>query len=404
MFPRVRRTVYAFFAYHDGRFVDIPKLLQGEVEQVPFRQLLALSALTGAEHAVSLADLELLASIPSETWVSPDEAGNPSAEALDELARKGLIVVESNDSLLGELRRRDEALAASQWNVYSALYHSLTKWRDVDYRGVIGGELGEISATAAAIATEHLERYGPPPDAFHAISTPVRTHELPLVQRDEELFEVLRARRTTRVFDRDAPIAESDLATILYYVFGCHGYAPIAAGAVALKRTSPSGGALHPTEAYPLVIRVEGVEPGLYHYRASDHVLDLMLPLDTERAEALAAEFTAGQAYFSSAAALFLLTGRFARSFWKYRKHQRAYAAMLMDAAHLSQTLYLVCTRLGLGAFVTAAINGANVEDALELDGVSEGAIAVCGCGRPAAGASPFEPEFRPYVPRETVL
>lgn len=403
MFPRIRRTVYVFFALHDGRFVDIARLLQGEIEQVPFRKLLALSVLQGEVHAISQADFELLSRIPSETWVAPDEVSADGA-ALEALARQGLIVAESDDPLLEQLRRRDQAFSASHWNVYAALYHTLTKWRDVDYRDVIGDEVGEISARAASIAAEHLERHGPPPDAFHIVARPELTHELPLVRREEELFDVLRSRRTTRVFDRHERIAEADLATILYYVFGCHGYAPIAAGAVALKRTSPSGGALHPTEAYPLVIRVEGVEPGLYHYRARDHVLDLIVPLDTERAEALAAEFTAGQAYFASAAVLFLLTARFARSFWKYQKHQRAYAALLMDAAHLSQTLYLVCTRLGLGAFVTAAINGANVEDVLKLDGVSEGAIAVCGCGIPAAGASPLEPAFRPFTPRETTL
>jgi nitroreductase len=75
-----------------------------------------------------------------------------------------------------------------------------------------------------------------------------------------------------------------------------------------------------------------------------------------------------------------------------------------MDAAHLSQTFYLVCADLGLGAFVTAAINGANIEERLGLDGFGEGALAVCGCGVPAGGASPLEPEFLPYIPGERIL
>jgi hypothetical protein len=74
----------------------------------------------------------------------------------------------------------------------------------------------------------------------------------------------------------------------------------------------------------------------------------------------------------------------------------------MMDAAHLSQTLYLVATELGL--FVTAAINGANIEERLGLDGCNEGAVAVSGCGRRAARRSPLEPEFEPYVPRATEL
>jgi nitroreductase len=75
-----------------------------------------------------------------------------------------------------------------------------------------------------------------------------------------------------------------------------------------------------------------------------------------------------------------------------------------MDAAHLSQTLYLVAAELGLGAFVTAAINAANIDERLGIDGCSEGALAVSGCGRRAAERSPLEPAFAPYVPRETQL
>jgi nitroreductase len=73
-----------------------------------------------------------------------------------------------------------------------------------------------------------------------------------------------------------------------------------------------------------------------------------------------------------------------------------------MDAAHLSQTFHLVCAELGLGVFVTAAVNGADAEERLGLDGFRDGVLALCGCGPPAA-ASPFDPEFLPYVPGETL-
>jgi putative peptide maturation dehydrogenase len=398
--PRVRRTVYVFFAYQDGRFLDIPQLLRGAIEFVPLRQLLALSILRGEAYPITLAELQLLAELPSDEWVDVADAGDP--EAVNALTQRGLVVSTSDDPTLAEIRRRDEALAAAQWNVYAALYHSLTKWRDVDYREVLGDELAEIPVAAAGLAARHVEAFGPPPDAFHTRADAVRTHELPRPDLDSGLVDVLRRRRTTRLFDREQPLSEGELSTILQAVYGCHGYAPMAPGIVALKRTSPSGGGLHPTEAYPLVVRVDGIETGLYHYRSRDHSLELLRPLTTEKAEQLASEFTAGQAYFASAAVLIVMTGRFYRSFWKYRRHQKAYSALLMDAAHLSQTLYLVCTELGLGAFVTAAVNGANIEDALGLDGASEGSLAVCGCGRPAPGRSAFDPEFLPYVPGET--
>jgi nitroreductase len=77
----------------------------------------------------------------------------------------------------------------------------------------------------------------------------------------------------------------------------------------------------------------------------------------------------------------------------------RAYGVLLMDAAHLSQSFYLVCTQLGLGAFFTAAINSANIDDRLGLEVFSEGALAVSGCGhRPPDTTA--EPTFASYAPR----
>ena len=91
---------------------------------------------------------------------------------------------------------------------------------------------------------------------------------------------------------------------------------------------------------------------------------------------------------------LAVLTARFARNHWKYRSHRKAYAGILMDAAHLSQTLQLVSTELGLGAFVTLAINARDIDDRLGLDGVAEGAVAMVGCGPRAPGRSPLELDF----------
>src|SRR5437588_12277835 len=114
----------------------------------------------------------------------------------------------------------------------------------------------------------------------------------------------------------------------------------------------------------------------------------------------MATSFMCGQSYFGSAHVSFVLTARFFRNHWKYRRHQRAYAGILMDAAHLSQTLYLVSGELGLGAFITIAINSRDIEEHLGLDGVSEGVIAMTGCGRRAPGESPLEVHVSPGLPQ----
>jgi SagB-type dehydrogenase family enzyme len=76
-----------------------------------------------------------------------------------------------------------------------------------------------------------------------------------------------------------------------------------------------------------------------------------------------------------------VLAPRFGRNFWKYRDHAKAYRVVVLDAGHLSQTLQLAATEQGLGAFVTAAINEVDIEQAFGLDPRVEGPLAVCGLG-----------------------
>lgn len=363
----------------------------------------AISILKGARYAITSEELTFLLSLPAGRWA---DAGDANAMALD-LARKGLVVSDAPDPELEELRRRDEELSSGRWNLYAALYHFMTRWDGVDLRTNFGRD-GELPADLPPIAREEIERfvsrYGPPPDAFHFLPAPAAVQQLPLVRRGDGLFAALAERRTTRAFDEAVPMTVEELAVVLYYVWGAHGYVPMLPGLYALRRTSPSGGALHPVEAYPLVANVDGVAPGLYHYNARDHSLELRVELGREEAHGLATRLMSGQSYFGSAHVAVLMTGRFYRSHWKYRRHQKAYAALLMDVGHLSQTLYLVSAALGLGAFVTAAVNGSDADERLGLDGFREGVLAIAGCGKPADGLSPYDAPFQLYVPRETAL
>jgi putative peptide maturation dehydrogenase len=393
--PRFRRTKYLFIYCEDRQLLDIASLLRGQAVPAPLRQILAISILTGQEQPISRAELDLLLSVPSDDWMERD---GEEAHALGQLAVRGLVLSDAPDDRLRKLRRGDEVLSSSQWNVYAALYHFLTKWRDVDID--LPGDPPdlqelEVDATAAFIRT-----YGLPPPHFHAVADPLAVTALPLVEREGGLWETLARRRTTRAF-APVPLSVEELSLVLRYTFGCRGYSRVADAVTVLSKTSPSGGAMHPTEAYVLARDVEGVEPGLYHYGAERHQLELLARLAPDEAGSLAIEFSSGQPFVGDAPALFLLTARFYRSFWKYRRHRRAYAVLLMDAAHLTQTFYLVCAELGLGAFVTAAVNGANIEERLGLDPFTEGALAMCGCGRPAARQE-IDVDFEPYVPRET--
>ena len=396
---RARRTVYVFFHGLDGSVPDLEGFFRGEVRVVPVQRVYAISLLLGEEVAVTREEVELALSIPSNDWV---EVGETDLAAVLALARAGVLLTDSEDEELAGLRARDEVLASSGWNLYAALHYLMTKWSGVDLRAT--PDEGEFPPITEQTIVDFVALRGQPPDPFHALEQPLAVHELPLVRRDGGLYDVLAARKTTRGFDRARRMTAEELALVLYEVWGCHGTAPVVGDLFCLKRTSPSGGCMHPVEVYPLVSGVDGVEPGLYHYNGRDHTLELMERLEEETAVALAADFTCGQNYFGTAHVSFVMTARFPRNHWKYPKQQKAYPVMLMDAAHLSQTHYLVATELGLGAYVTVAINALDIEQRLGLDGVTEGPVAMAGCGKQRATGSPFEPTFAPYVPRETRL
>jgi putative peptide maturation dehydrogenase len=395
---RVKRPRYLCFVCDDFPFVDVGLLLRGTVASVSVRQVYALSILCGEAVPLSAEEFELAVGTPSDEWV--EAADDETARVL---ARKGVLLSDEDDAELAALRDRHETLESLSWNLEAALYYFLSRWRGVDLRELAGqDETSDLLPPTEEAVRAFVERFGPPPQAFHSVATPLAIRELPLVERKGDLYEVLLNRRTTRNFDRGTPLALAELAVLLRYVFGYHGYAPLLGKMATLKRTSPSAGGFHPVEAYPLLMGVDELDPGLYHYNASEHALELIIPLSLDEAREAATAFVCGQSYFGEAQVLFVLAARFNRAFWKYRNHRKALAALLMDAAHLSQTLYLVATELGLGAFVTAAINNADIEERLGIDGYREGALAVCGVGRPAADPSPFDPEFLPFVPRET--
>jgi putative peptide maturation dehydrogenase len=400
---RVRRTRYLAFTRVDEKTVDVAGLLRGSLELVPVSRTVALSVLTGTRQSLSRAELELALDVP-EAWTAREDllSDRNSADAgrLDELAKKGVVVTDDDSPDLAELRRRDEALAEDHWSPQAALYHYMAKWRDVRVDLGVELEQGESFDELIERAQDELERLGKPPLHFVDLPNPEAVLSLESPRRSGQLYGVLNRRKTSRGFDRGRRVTAEQLATVLAYVWGSHGLAEYGQGLAIVKKTSPSGGGLHPIEAYPLVRDVEGLTPGLYHYNVRDHTLELIAELEPADVEELALDFTAGQTYFQSAHVLFLMTARFPRSYWKYRDYPRAYGVILMDAGHLSQTLYLVCTDLGLGAFVTAAINGGNIEERLGLDGYREGAILVCGCGPPGPAPAGLEPEFVPYVPR----
>ncbi len=141
-------------------------------------------------------------------------------------------------------------------------------------------------------------------------------------------------------------------------------------------RTAPSAGALYPIETYVAVRSVEGVDPGLYHVdvRAA--------ALETVRAGSVAADVMAaglGQGFLQDAPAVFVLTGLFQRTRWKY--HARHYRYVCWEGGHITQNVYLAAEAAGLGACMVGGFFDGRLNSLLRVDGRHEAALGLIAVG-----------------------
>jgi SagB-type dehydrogenase family enzyme len=83
----------------------------------------------------------------------------------------------------------------------------------------------------------------------------------------------------------------------------------------------------------------------------------------------------------SDAAVVFVWTGVFNRSKWKY--NQRAYRYIYLDAGHIDGNLALAATSLGLGSCQIGAFFDDEVNKIIEVDGVAESVIYMSVVGNP---------------------
>lgn len=389
---RIRRAQFVFFSLEEQTSIDISALLSGRIARTKASQVVAHSLLTRSKHPLTEDELRFLLTLPLNSW-HPAETSSADLQSLN---ARGLILTDGDDSVAVEMRRRNEALASQAWHPYAAHFHFFGRAEEPTERIV---DVKALAASAPADAKAFVERHGPAPPAFYRRRPETDGITLPLIEKSGGLYDVLLRRQTTRAFDPSRLMSLESLTILMRYVFGCHGYAPLAEGFTALHKTSPSGGSLHPIEAYPLVLRVEDLTPGFYHYDVENHALEPLIELSLQDAKKLAVEISSGQAYAGTAHVLVVMTARFFRNFWKYRHRSRTYAVLLMDAAHLSQTFYLVAAELGLGAFFSAAINSPRIEEVLELQALEEGPLGICGCGVPTTDRSSFGLAYRPFTP-----
>lgn len=275
---------------------------------------------------------------------------------------------------------RSRAMSAlDEWNPSVGMFHGASR------------QVRFLSSRAAQRFARERAALRPAPPPVKRL-TKVALLRLPKPDSVGEFPTVLLARRTWRRFG-SVPVSAADLATALGLALGVQRWVATEFGPVPLK-TSPSGGARHPVEAYVCVRRVKGIGAGLYHYAADAHGLERLKRRDMTARLRI---WMPHSEYFTKAAFVVVLTAVLDRQIWRY-PYARAYRAALAEAGHVCQTFCLTATWLGLAPFCLMGLNDVEIERDLGIDGVRETVLYVAGAGSRPRGST-WAPRARGTLP-----
>ncbi len=238
------------------------------------------------------------------------------------------------------------------------IYHQWSKPGLIDALGTVGnwGQQVELYKTYPGVPVVAL----PEPDLGGGLTTEV----------------AISRRRSTRDY-ASAPMSQAELSRLLFLTGG------ISADRWGnARRTAPSSGALYPIEVYAVVHRVDGIEPGVYHYAYREHALDVVRVGDF-RAQVV--DQAIAQEFLGECGVVLFLTMILQRMRPKYQ--DRSYRYGLLEAGHLGENAYLAATSMGLGACGVGAFMDDAINAMLGVDGVEEAVVYMLAAGRVSEAA-----------------
>lgn len=264
------------------------------------------------------------------------------------------------------------ASAAHHWSAPELWFHHWSRDHRADHPfGITGWAQGEINPLPAR------------PEAFpgHGYVDLPRPDLERVTGADAPLTTVVEARHSCREHG-EPPITLEELGEFLFRCARNRGTVSVHGLEIA-SRPYPSGGALYELELYPVVWRVTGLSPGMYHYDGFGHRLQKVRG-DTAPVRRLLASAMAATGAQSPEAAtggdepalpqvLLVVAARFGRVMWKYEA--MGYALILKNVGALYQTMYLVATAMGLAPVALGVGDPDAFAEATGLDPLSQGSV-----------------------------
>lgn len=207
--------------------------------------------------------------------------------------------------------------------------------------------------SAADIGAEKTDQQQKIPGSF-----PVKTYKAAIqihltvdfssLKMTGDLNSCIAGRKSRRVFEED-PVTLTELAYLLWATQGIRN--TVQTEVKITFRHVPSAGSRHPLETYLFLNQVEGLQRGLYHYRADLHLLE-KLDCDENYTEELKSALC-DQTFAATAPVLFVWSAIPYRCEWRYGLKAAKY--ILLDAGHVCENLYLATENIGLGVCAVGA-------------------------------------------------
>jgi len=194
--------------------------------------------------------------------------------------------------------------------------------------------------------------------------------------------DVLGSRRSLRNFS-GGPITLEELGAFLHAAARVKEvHADPEHGDETTMRPSPSGGARHALEIYPLIRRCAGVVPGAYRYAPLNHRLE-KVSTDEEALERLFEDNPHEFLGRETPQVTLYISARLGRTAWKYEAI--AYKIINQDLGCLYQTFYLVATALGLSPCAVGSVDTARVGETFGINWREEPFVGMFTLGAPDA-------------------
>ncbi len=178
-----------------------------------------------------------------------------------------------------------------------------------------------------ALMDTYAEFYAPPPSYIERTGTSFALPDASEYQKKSEDFL-------------------GDISRILHFTFGSFGPLKGRHGKF-FHKTSPSGGARHPSEAVIILnVGLNNIPAGVYSYDFIKHTL-----VDSESAEIKACITE----QFKNCMAAIIIRSRVERPMWRYRD-PRSYRPIIIDAGHIIETAKMLTENLGYDSCVSCPI------------------------------------------------